>query len=126
MWIKLGLLLVFLVAVIGLYASGAYALIDAERLQGWIRGAGVWGGAAFVLSYAILQPLGVRSVFFLMTAPLIWSPATAFFLSWIGAIGPRSSRSVLRASSRVSGRKGERPGAFETSTTSSLKMACAR
>jgi hypothetical protein len=23
---------------------------------------------------------------FLITAPLLWSPATAFFLSWLGAI----------------------------------------
>ena len=43
----------------------------------WIRGAGAWGAVAFVAVYALLQPLGVRSVFFLLSAPLIWSPVEA-------------------------------------------------
>lgn len=86
MWRKLGLLSFLSAAVVGLYASGLHEQIDARGLQAWVRGAGAWGGVAFVVAHAVLQPLGVRSVLFLVTAPLLWSPATAFFLSWLGAI----------------------------------------
>ena len=86
MWRKLGLLLFFSTAVVGLYTSGLHENIDARGLQAWVRGAGAWGGLAFVVAYAVLQPLGVRSLLFLVTAPLLWSPAAAFFLSWLGAI----------------------------------------
>lgn len=86
MWRKLGPLLIFSTAVVGLYASGLHEKIDAQRLQAWVRGAGAWGGVAFVVAYAVLQPLGVRSLLFLVTAPLLWSPAIAFCLSWFGAI----------------------------------------
>lgn len=84
--IKLGLLVAFLAAILWLYASGAHQAIDAEAVQAWIRGAGAWGGVVFVAVYGLLQPLGVRSVFFLLSAPLIWSPADAVLLSWIGAV----------------------------------------
>ena len=43
-------------------------------------------GLAFVGLYALLQPLGVRSVFFLLGAPLIWAPVHAVLWSWIGAV----------------------------------------
>jgi uncharacterized membrane protein YdjX (TVP38/TMEM64 family) len=86
MRIKLGLALAFLVAIVWFYASGAPRAIDAEAVQRWIRAAGAWGGVAFVAAYALLQPLGVRSLFFLLSAPLIWSPAEAVLLSWLGAV----------------------------------------
>ena len=84
--IKLGLFVAFLTAILGLYASGAHQAIDAEAVQSWIRSAGAWGAVVFVAVYGLLQPLGVRSVFFLLSAPLIWSPADAVLLSWIGAV----------------------------------------
>jgi uncharacterized membrane protein YdjX (TVP38/TMEM64 family) len=84
--LKLGLLVAFLAAILWLYASGAHQAIDPEAVQTWIRGAGGWGGVVFVAVYALLQPLGVRSVFFLLSAPLIWSPADAVLMSWIGAV----------------------------------------
>lgn len=83
---KLGLFIVFIALVAWLYGSGGYESIDVEALERQITGAGAWGGLAFVAVYAFLQPLGVRSVFFLLSAPLIWSPAQAMLLSWIGAI----------------------------------------
>ena len=79
-------LLVFLALAIGVYLSGAPEGLDPERFRAWLRGAGPWGGALFVASCCILQPLGVRSVFFTLTAPLIWSTSTAFVLSWLGAV----------------------------------------
>lgn len=84
--IKLGLLVAFVAAILWLYASGTLEAVDAEAVQAWIHSAGAWGGVVFVAVYGLLQPLGVRSVFFLLSAPLIWSPADAVLLSWIGAV----------------------------------------
>ena len=86
MLVRLALLAAFLGAVVSLHASGALESMDAESLQSWARRAGAWGGVAFVATYAFLQPLGVRSLFFLLSAPLIWSPSSAVMLSWIGAV----------------------------------------
>lgn len=84
--IKLGLLVVFLAAILWLYESGAQQAVDAEALQAWIRSAGAWGAVVFLAIYGLLQPLGVRSVFFLLSAPLIWPPVHAVLLSWLGAV----------------------------------------
>lgn len=84
--IKLGLLGAFLAAVVWLYSSGAHEGVDAQALQAWIRGAGAWGAVVFVAVYGLLQPLGVRSVFFLLSAPMIWPPMHAVALSWFGAV----------------------------------------
>lgn len=78
-------ILALLAVIAFLYAEGFYDSVDAHRLQVWVRGAGAWGGIVFVVAYACLQPLGVRSIFFLLSAPLIWSPLHAALLSWIGA-----------------------------------------
>lgn len=86
MGVKVALVIVFLAIVAWLCASGTYAAIDAEAVQRWIRGAGAWGGVAFVLAHALLQPLGVRSLFFVLSAPLIWPPPHAVLLSWVGAV----------------------------------------
>jgi uncharacterized membrane protein YdjX (TVP38/TMEM64 family) len=84
--IKLVFVAAFLCGIIWLCASGAYAMMDADAIQGWIRGAGLWGGLVLVAAYAALQPLGVRSVLFLLSAPLFWSPLAAVLLSWTGAV----------------------------------------
>jgi uncharacterized membrane protein YdjX (TVP38/TMEM64 family) len=60
---------------------------DPATIRAWLRGTGAWGGLIFVVAYSCLQPLGVRAVLFLLSAPLIWGPIDAFFLSWAGAIG---------------------------------------
>lgn len=86
MRVRLTLLIVFLVAALWLYASGGHELVQVDRLKSWFWAAGAWGGVAFIAVYALLQPLGVRSVFFLLSAPLIWSPASALLLSWVGAV----------------------------------------
>lgn len=79
-------LIALLSTVAFLHAQGFYQTVDAQRVQTWIQGAGAWGGVIFLAAYACLQPLGVRSIFFLLGAPLVWSPIQAAFLSWLGAI----------------------------------------
>ena len=55
-------------------------------MRAWLQQAGAWGGVLFISVYCVLQPLGVRSLFFLLTAPMVWDPATAFALSWAGTV----------------------------------------
>jgi uncharacterized membrane protein YdjX (TVP38/TMEM64 family) len=69
-----------------LYASGTDAATDPAEMRAWLQQAGAWGGVLFISAYCVLQPLGVRSLFFLLTAPLVWEPATAFALSWTGTV----------------------------------------
>jgi len=69
-----------------LYSTGTYAAADPAKMRTWLQQAGAWGGILFISAYCVLQPLGVRSVFFLLTAPLVWEPATAFALSWAGTV----------------------------------------
>jgi hypothetical protein len=88
-WVRVKFVLVAVVASLAawLYVSGAYEAIDPERMRRWLQDAGAWGGVLFVAVYCCLQPLGVRSVFFLLSAPMVWDPVTAFFLSWAGIMG---------------------------------------
>lgn len=69
------------------YASGSYEQFDPQAMRVWIREAGAWGGLLFVAAYSCLQPFGVNGLFFLLSAPLIWSPVDAFLLNWVGTVG---------------------------------------
>ncbi len=70
-----------------IYTSGAYEKTDPATMRAWFREAGPWGGALFIATYSVLQPLGVNGLVFLLSAPLIWSPAEAFLLNWVGTVG---------------------------------------
>lgn len=87
MRVKISLVVFVVVLAVWLYASGAYVAIDLESTRRELQHAGVWGGALFVMAYACLQPLGVRSIVFLLSAPMIWDPTMALLLSWVGTIG---------------------------------------
>lgn len=86
MRVRLALAMLVISVATWFYASGTYAAIDPEKMRAWLQDAGAWGGVLFVLVYCVLQPLGVRSVFFLLSAPMVWQPLTAFALSWAGAV----------------------------------------
>jgi len=85
--IKISVVALVVGAIAWFYASGTYERIDPEALRVWVREAGLWGAALFVLSYSCLQPLGVNGLVFLLSAPLIWSPTEAFLLNWTGTVG---------------------------------------
>jgi uncharacterized membrane protein YdjX (TVP38/TMEM64 family) len=86
MRVRPALLLVVICIGVWLYASGTYASIDPAEMRAWLQQAGAWGGVLFISAHCVLQPLGVRSLFFLLTAPMVWDPATAFALSWAGTV----------------------------------------
>ena len=89
---RASLLKIVLVAVVvsfiaWFYATEGYEKVDPEGMRVWIRNAGLWGGVLFIVAYSCLQPVGVNGLFFLLSAPLIWSPTDAFLLNWIGTVG---------------------------------------
>ncbi len=84
--LKLVLASLVIGAAIWLFASGAYRDVDATELRERLRAAGAWGGVAFVLLFAFVQPLGPSGHFLIIGASLVWSAPAAFTLSWIGAI----------------------------------------
>lgn len=62
---------------------------------------GAWGYVGFVVSYTLLQPIGVPGTVFVVAAPLLWPWPTAFSLSMVGTmaasvVGFSLSRFVLR------------------------------
>jgi uncharacterized membrane protein YdjX (TVP38/TMEM64 family) len=61
-------------------------LAQPAQVRDWLLGMGSLGGAAFVLVYAVLQPLGVPGTVFIVAAPLIWPWPIAYLLSMIGTM----------------------------------------
>ena len=61
-------------------------LADPARAAQRLVELGPWGYAAFIVSYAALQPFGVPGTVFIMAAPLIWSWPVAFALSMAGTM----------------------------------------
>lgn len=57
-----------------------------ERARDTLRGLGVWGYLAFVVSYAALQPFGIPGTVFVVAAALVWPWPIAFALSMIGTM----------------------------------------
>lgn len=85
--IKLVLLVLFVGAAIALFASGLHRDIDPEQVRVWLTHSGPLGPLVFLLAFSLLQPLGVASHLFILSAAAVWSPPLAFGLSWLGAIG---------------------------------------
>lgn len=89
---RASLRLIILAIVLGSLAASFHFLDRGDTfhpatMRAWIQGAGTWGGLLFVVTFSCLQPLGLRAVLFLLSAPLIWSPLDAFLWSWAGAVG---------------------------------------
>ncbi len=67
---------------LGLFAQ----LSDPTHMAKVLVDLGPWGYAAFVLSYAALQPFGVPGTVFVVAAPLIWPWPIAYALSMTGTM----------------------------------------
>jgi uncharacterized membrane protein YdjX (TVP38/TMEM64 family) len=61
--------------------------IDAQTIETWLDGKGIWGPLMFIAIFAVLQALFVSSHIFIMAANAVWMPETAIFYSWIGSMG---------------------------------------
>ncbi|MBC8067087.1 MAG: TVP38/TMEM64 family protein [Deltaproteobacteria bacterium] len=85
-WLKLAVGLLLLAGVVALLLADVHRSLDPaamrERLLGW----GPWGPAAFLLAFAVLQPVGVSAHAFIVAATLVWSPFAGMLLSWAGVL----------------------------------------
>lgn len=85
-WIKFVVGLLLIAGVIALVLGDVHRSLDPaamrERLLGW----GPWGPAAFLLAFALLQPVGVSAHAFIVAATLVWSPLQGLLLSWTGIL----------------------------------------
>ncbi|MBT6176943.1 MAG: TVP38/TMEM64 family protein [Deltaproteobacteria bacterium] len=61
--------------------------IDAQTIEVWLDGKGIWGPLMFIAVFAVLQALFVSAHIFIMAANAVWLPAEAIFYSWLGAMG---------------------------------------
>ncbi len=85
--LRLAALGALVAAGITLYATGVHAILAPEQLRESILSLGVWGPVLFVVGFAVLEPLHVPGIFFLLAAPLTWPLPQAFLLSLAGATG---------------------------------------
>jgi uncharacterized membrane protein YdjX (TVP38/TMEM64 family) len=86
-WEKLALAGVVACGMLAAWRLGLLgAFADPGATKQLLVGLGVWGYAAYVLAYALLQPFGVPGTAFVMVAPLIWSWPEAFALSMTGTM----------------------------------------
>ncbi|MEN8184526.1 MAG: VTT domain-containing protein, partial [Myxococcota bacterium] len=80
------------IAVLGILAAllalgGLDLLRDPERVAALYTETGPWGPLVFLLLFTFLEPVGVPGVLFFVPAALVWPPAQAFLLTWLGALG---------------------------------------
>lgn len=74
--------LLYLLLVVGVLAFD----LDVAKSQAWLQQAGGWGLLVFVVVFALLQPLGVASHLFVVSAALVWPLPLALLASWVGAL----------------------------------------
>jgi uncharacterized membrane protein YdjX (TVP38/TMEM64 family) len=83
-WSAIGVALVILLVAQRLGVLGL--LTQPEQVRAWLLEMGSLGATAFVLAYALLQPLGVPGTVFVFAAPLVWPWPEAYVLSMVGTM----------------------------------------
>lgn len=92
-----------LVALVGVgmvwaWSSGRLASLDVDSLRILVASSGPWGPLAFVLAFALLQPVGVTAHLFIVAAGVVWPVPEALVWSQIGLLaGTTVSYGVGRA-----------------------------
>ena len=75
-----------LAGVVALLASDVRGSFSAAEIRTRLLASGVWGPALFLLAFALLQPFGLSAHVFIVAASLVWPPAIAMVLSWVGTL----------------------------------------
>ena len=84
---KIAALVVALAVLVVAQRLGLFHLFgDPVLLKQTLLGLGPAGYVAFVVGYAVLQPIGVPGTMFVIAAALIWSWPVAFALSMVGTM----------------------------------------
>ena len=85
-WKKLVVLgAVALVVAVGWRAGVFDVFHDPERVRALLISWGAWGWVLYVVAFALIEPLGVPGVVFVIPAGMIWPKPLAFALSLAGA-----------------------------------------
>lgn len=85
--LRLAIIALVVVALVALQQLGLLeSFADPARLKQAILDLGAWGQLTFVVSYTLLQPIGVPGTVFVWAAPLIWAWPTAYALSMTGSM----------------------------------------
>lgn len=94
-WVKTLVGLAVLGVAIAVVTSGVHDDLSVEGIRGRLLAAGPWGAVGYVLAFALLQPMGVAAHVFVISAGLVWPPAMAITLSWVGAVSAGCSAFVF-------------------------------
>jgi uncharacterized membrane protein YdjX (TVP38/TMEM64 family) len=87
-WSRVALLAVLAIAAVALYTTGVLDVFRApETLRTLLLRAGLWGAMLYLVSFVVLQPLGLPGVVFVFAAGLVWPKPLAFALALAGALG---------------------------------------
>jgi uncharacterized membrane protein YdjX (TVP38/TMEM64 family) len=85
LWLRVGLWLLVGAALAGLIIGVLLSPVgSAAEFEDWLDGLGWWAPAVYICSMALLQPLGVPGLLFMVPAALVWPAGYAIGLSWIG------------------------------------------
>jgi uncharacterized membrane protein YdjX (TVP38/TMEM64 family) len=83
------------IASLGLLALAGGALwwwgglsdLDPQQVGTWVRSAGAWGPALFLVLFSLGNGLGAPGILFVVPAAALWPPWQSFLLAWLGSIG---------------------------------------
>jgi len=81
--------LLFALVAIGMawaWASGRLAAIDIDGLRALVAASGAWGPLVFVLTFALLQPVGVTAHLFVVAAGVLWPVPQALVWAQVGLL----------------------------------------
>jgi uncharacterized membrane protein YdjX (TVP38/TMEM64 family) len=85
--LRLASIALVIVALVVLQQLGVLqSFAEPARLKQAILDLGAWGQLTFVISYTLLQPIGVPGTVFVWAAPLIWAWPEAYALSMTGSM----------------------------------------
>jgi uncharacterized membrane protein YdjX (TVP38/TMEM64 family) len=90
-WVRAIVALTVVSLVIWFFASGARDDLSAESVRDAIHGLGPLGPLAFILVFAVIQPLGPSGHIFVIAASLLWSPPVAVGFAMLGALSAQTT-----------------------------------
>lgn len=86
-WVKLVLVLGLAVLVLVAWKLGAFEYVERpEELREHLLALGPWGYVAYVVAFAILQPIGIPGFALIVVASYVWPAPVAYGLSLLGAM----------------------------------------
>lgn len=83
-WLLVGLVVV---GMAWAWASGRLAGLDLDGVRALVGASGAWGPLVYVLTFTLLQPVGVSAHLFIVAAGVVWPMPVALLCSQLGLMG---------------------------------------